>query len=226
MAWEKDRFPAVDGSNPLDLTLANRQPGDVSPRERDKYLLLETLACARESLYLSYVAHDAQTGDKKAPATVIHELMRYLHRGRAGDPSEYWVQNQPLRRFDDAYFTSPPVARSAASVLANFSSSARQEWQARALRKSLRNHCNGMPQLTPDSLRNLDNSIVTWLGLCPIVGGRDESSRRLAVSFRDLLAFLKCPLQGWAKLMLRLRQDNDEERRCSGRRAVCHGAAR
>ncbi len=40
------RFPAVDGPNPLDLTLVNRQPGDVSPRERDKYLFLETLVCA------------------------------------------------------------------------------------------------------------------------------------------------------------------------------------
>jgi exodeoxyribonuclease V gamma subunit len=205
------QFPAVDGSNPLDLTLASRQPGDVSPRERDKYLLLETLTCARERLYLSYVARDAQTGDKKAPATVIHELMRYLHRGRGGDPSEYWVQNQPLRRFDDAYFTSQPVARSGASVLANFSSSARQEWQAHALRASLRNHCNGMPRLTPDLLRGLDQSLATWLGLCPIGGGRGEPSQRLAISFRDLLAFLKCPLQGWAKLMLRLRQDNDEE---------------
>jgi exodeoxyribonuclease V gamma subunit len=205
------QFPAVDGSNPLDLTLLNRQPGDVSRRERDKYLLLETLVCARERLYLSYVARDAQTGDKKAPATVIHELMRYLHQGRAGDPLDYWVQNQPLRRFDDAYFSTPPVARSKASALANFSSSARQEWQARELRESLRNHCNGMPRLSPDSLRGLDHSLVTWLGLCPIVGGRDDPSQRLAVSFRDLLAFLKCPLQGWAKLMLRLRQDNDDE---------------
>ena len=44
------RFPAVDGPNPLDLTLADRQAGDVSPRERDKYLFLETLVCARTSV--------------------------------------------------------------------------------------------------------------------------------------------------------------------------------
>ena len=52
------RFPAADGPDPLDLTLASRQVGDVSPRERDKYLFLETLACARDRLYLSYVARD------------------------------------------------------------------------------------------------------------------------------------------------------------------------
>ena len=61
------QFPAVDGPNPLDLTLAHRQAGDVSPRERDKYLFLETIVCARERLYLSYVGRDALTGDDLAP---------------------------------------------------------------------------------------------------------------------------------------------------------------
>ena len=70
------RFPAADGPNPLDLTLVPRQVGDVSPRERDKYLFLETLVCARERLYLSYVARDAQTGDELAPSPVVHELIR------------------------------------------------------------------------------------------------------------------------------------------------------
>ena len=50
------RFPAVDGTNPLDLTHAGREVGDVSPRDRDRYLFLETITCARERLYLSYVA--------------------------------------------------------------------------------------------------------------------------------------------------------------------------
>jgi exodeoxyribonuclease V gamma subunit len=204
------RFPAVDGPNPLDLTLSGRQPGDVSPRDRDKYLFLETLACARERLYLSYIARDAQTGDELAPATVVHELMRHLHQGRAGDALEFWAQKQPLRRFDEAYFTGSPVARPGKSVLTNFSLPARQESQARALRNSLRDHCNGMPRLSLDSLRRLDHSVVEWLGLCPIVGARAEQLQHVAISFRDLLAFLKCPLQGWARLMLRLRQDDEE----------------
>ena len=205
------RFPAVDGPNPLDLTLADRKPGDVSPRERDKYLFLETLVCARECLYLSYVARDAQTGDELAPATVVHELMRHLHRGRTGDPLDFWVQKQPLRRFDDSYFTARTSIRTGDSVLANFSPVARQESQARALRESLRDHCNWMPRLTVDSLRHLDDFVVNWLGLCPIVGARAQVSRSVAISLRDLLAFLKCPLQGWAQLMLRLRQDDEED---------------
>ncbi len=105
------RFPAADGPDPLDLTLASRQAGDVSPRERDKYLFLETLVCARERLYLSYVARDAQTGDELDPATVVHELMSHLHQGRIGDALDVWVEKQPLRRFDESYFMHKSGAR-------------------------------------------------------------------------------------------------------------------
>ncbi len=137
--------------------------------------------------------------------------MRHLHRGRKGDPLNVWVQKQPLRRFDDSYFTGQAGKEVGESVLANFSSAARQESQACALRKSLRDHCNRVPRLTPDSLRRLDNSVVEWLGLCPIVVGRAQASGFVAISIRDVLAFLKCPLQGWARLMLRLRQDDEED---------------
>ena len=72
------RFPAAGGPDPLDLTLANRSAGDVSPRERDKYLFLETLMCAHDQLYLSYVDRDAQTADPLEPSPVVNELMRHL----------------------------------------------------------------------------------------------------------------------------------------------------
>ena len=203
------RFPAVDGPNPLDLTLADRQAGDISPRERDKYLFLETLVCARERLYLSYVARDAQTGDELAPSTMVHELIAHLQRGRADDPGNAWIEKQPLRRFDESYFAGKASSTSGVIARANFSPAARHEWQARVLRSNLRDHCHGTPRLKPDHLRLLDRSVVDWLGLCPIEGPRAEPSHRLAISFRDLLGFLRCPLQGWARLMLRLRQDDD-----------------
>ena len=155
------RFPAVDGPNPLDLSLVSRQSGDVSPRERDKYLFLETLVCARERLYLSYVARDAQTGDELAPATVVHELISHLHRGRTGDALEAWVEKQPLRRFDDSYFTRKSVARPTEMARANFSPAAWQESQARLLRLSLRKHCN--ESAAPDAGRAASVWTSRWL---------------------------------------------------------------
>ena len=167
------RFPAVDGPNPLDLTLASRQAGDVSPRERDKYLFLETLVCARERLYLSYVARDAQTGDELAPSTVVHELMRHLHRGRTDDPLESGSRNSRC----GASTTRISQAKARRTVGRNrsapiFRSRPGKSRKRHALRKSLRDHCNGIPRLTPDTLRQLDHSVVDWLGLCPIDGAQ------------------------------------------------------
>jgi exodeoxyribonuclease V gamma subunit len=49
--------------------------------------------------------------------------------------------------------------------------------------------------------------------LCPIVPMVKQAipSARLAVSFRDLRYFLECPLQGWARVMLRLREDEEKD---------------
>ncbi len=206
------RFPAADGPDPLNLTLAHRQIGDVSARERDKYLFLETLVCARENLFLSYVARDAQTGDTLDPSPVVHELMRHLHRGRAGKPTATWVTHHPLRRFDEAYFPKEK-ARGGHLESANFSIAAQNESRARRLRDSLREHCGISPRLTPEALRRLDKKVVDWLGLCPIdaVGAQIEPTRKVAISLSDLLAFLKCPLQGWARVMLRLHEDDEDE---------------
>ena len=78
------------------------------------------------------------------------------------------------------------------------------------LRDSLRNHVDEIPHLTPTILRQLNPSLVKWLGLCPIDGHQVhvEPSERVSISFRDLLAFLKCPLQGWARRMLELHEDD------------------
>ena len=204
------RFPAGMGPDPLDLTLIHRTAGDVSPRERDKYLFLETLVCAHDRLYLSYVDRDAQTGDPLEPSVVVDELLRHLGSGRAGSPPEIWIRKQPLRRFAPVYFSDeakPKVSHP------NFSLAAKAEWRARQLRESLRSQGKEIPQQNWDALRRLNPSVVEFLNLCPIepVVQRVVPPGRLAVSIRDLRYFLECPLQGWARLMLRLREDEEED---------------
>ena len=75
-------FPALDGPIRSTWRWHGSRRGDVSPRERDQYLFLETLASTRERLYLSYVARDAPTGEAMEPSPVVLELIRHLNRGR------------------------------------------------------------------------------------------------------------------------------------------------
>ncbi|MCG8422711.1 MAG: exodeoxyribonuclease V subunit gamma [Proteobacteria bacterium] len=99
------RFPASERENPLDLRVLKRRRGDVTPRERDRYLFLETLLSAREGLYLSYVARDEQTGEALQPSSVVLELSHILKRGYAsGEAAEHIAVNHPLRRYDPRYF--------------------------------------------------------------------------------------------------------------------------
>ena len=139
--------------------------------------------------------------------------MRHLHQGRLGEPADTWVTHHPLRRFDDAYFPVEQARGRYVAKLPNFSVAAWKESQTRLLRNSLLDHCGVLPRLTPEALRGLANKVVNWLGLCPItaVGAQIEPAPKVAISLSDLLAFLKCPLQGWARVMLRLHEEDEED---------------
>jgi len=200
------RFPAADRLNHLDLRLARPRVGDVTQREGDQYMFLEALLCARENLFLSYVARDQLTGDPLRPSTVLAELERMLVRGYGATNLERKV---PLRRFEEpAAFASPQAMREARTV---------------ALREDLRRHLpagSAIPDL--DELLGAvrperRETLVTHLGLDARRGagdgaiaapGRDDG-RALSISLRQLRAFLECPAQGSAKIQLGLRQDEE-----------------
>jgi exodeoxyribonuclease V gamma subunit len=207
------RFPAADGPDPLDLTLAHRHVGDVSPRERDKYLFLETLICARDRLCLSYVARDAQTGDELEPSPLIHELLGHLRRDHPGIPLPIQVEKQPLHRFDEIYFNDDSTGQPAKPVPPNFSLSARKEWSVREIRRLSGDGAGGVSRPSAEAMRKLDPKLVDLLRLCPFenAGTAPAAPQRMIITLHDLLGFLKCPLQGWARRILRLREDDEDD---------------
>jgi exodeoxyribonuclease V gamma subunit len=205
-------FPTAASNDPLDLTQARPQKGDVPARDRDRYLFLETLACAREKLYMSFISRDAQTGDKLEPSPLIHDLIRHLVRNSPGTTPEDWIETQPLHRFDRRYFAEDLPTRRSTELLVNVGQSAWRESNARLLRESLGAHLGQPPRLSTRMLYELPEGVRESLGLCQIETGRKSNSARpLEISFRDIRQFLHCPLQGWARLMLRLSEEDDED---------------
>ena len=91
-------FPSAEGWSALDLRTAARQAGDVTPREQDEYMFLETLLAARERLYLSYVNRDAATGERKDPSSALIALRDVLRRRRAARALEPAAAAPPGRR--------------------------------------------------------------------------------------------------------------------------------
>lgn len=199
-------FPSAEGPDPLDLVArAQRKAGDISPRERDRYLFLETLTSTQDRLYLSYVARDAQTGEALEPSSVIHELLRHLERQCQGQAdADAWIRKEPLRRFEGlARFTAPVP-----------SIAAQREARARRLRASFRTHSGPAATMTSEALWRLEGPYRDWLGLCPPYQPQSKTveppTRLIEVSLREIRQFLECPLQSWARLRLRIRENANE----------------
>ncbi len=214
-------FPAGERRSELDLRLARRQLGDVTTREQDLYMFLETLLSARDRLVLSYVARDELTGAPRAPSPVIQELLEILGVGYLR-PEELarlaGAADRPaLRRYDDLprLDVLPLAAR---------------ERRAKALGRSLRQALppgSAMPDL-PALQRALPEGALSPLEALlgvhrppPRAAGAGARSRggrlgpgdaRLAVPLSALRQFLEDPLQGSARFRLRLREvEGDDE---------------
>ncbi len=207
------KFPAADPGDPLDLRQTRRRAGDVSPRERDKAMFLETLLCARDNLFLSYVARDALTGDEIAPSSVIREMRHFLEHGYLGAGGF-----EKLRR-------SPPLRRDEESTRAldHLAPSALAEKQARALGGHLRGHLGRQPMpdlaalrenLSPEIRGLLTSRLALALPDAPAAAepcGEAPPIERVSLSISSLRRFLECSLQGSASALLHLREDGEEE---------------
>ena len=124
-------FPAGERRSELDLRAARRQLGDVTPREQDLYMFLETLLSARDRLVLSYVARDELTGAPLAPVVGGPGAAARSWDRATWSPTELATlsgagsSRPPLRRYDDL---APPGGPAAGA----------REQRAKALGRSLR----------------------------------------------------------------------------------------
>jgi exodeoxyribonuclease V gamma subunit len=196
-------FPAPDAVRALDLRAGAHRPGDVTPREQDEHMFLETLLAAGDRLTLSYVARDPVTGEEKSPSSVVRALLDLLEPERATDaPSEIVRARAPLARHEDpaACAVIPAAAR---------------ERRAAALGASLRLANGGARQLPPlGELRGALGAGVwprvaaelDWIGPPqPAAGPR----ARRGLTLTDLRRFLECPLQASARVLLPVADEGD-----------------
>jgi exodeoxyribonuclease V gamma subunit len=229
-------FPASERESPLDLRVARRRGGDVSPRERDRYLFLETLLSARDRIYLSYVSRDDQTGETLQPSPVVLELAHILRRGYAHEDGAGGIAvDHPLRRYDPRYFPALFASASASGAdldgldgearaeapLVSVAPAAHRQAHVLALRRDLerllREHGHDMP--TMDELRQALASPrlaavrahLGWAELTPSATQAESEEDTISISLAMVRRFLESPLQAWAAAVLRLRESEMED---------------
>lgn len=101
-------YPRVQ--TPLGFDLMAQQPrrGDRSRREDDRYLFMESLLSARETLYISYVGRSQRDNSVMLPSVVVSELLDYIEQGYSPDGDgklrEQLLTEHPLQPFSRRNF--------------------------------------------------------------------------------------------------------------------------
>ncbi len=227
-------FPASGRRDALDLRAARRRSGDVDPSERDRYMFLETLLCAREKLYISYVRRDEQTGDPLQPSAVIQELLHILKHGYLGEVGINDLRIEPqLRRYNEKDALSDSFIDEA-RIEARVQEIA-LDWQKMtypshpdSFQQEIKSNSNpgnilgDIREAVPPETWNKLSKILALPGEPPLAASVKAAGMLnsgtmvtpeedvITLSLSALRRFLECPMQGWAAVMLGLAESEDD----------------
>jgi exodeoxyribonuclease V gamma subunit len=91
----------------FDLMAKHPRKGDRSRRDDDRYLFLEALLSARETLYISYIGQNIQDNHPVPPSVLVSELLDYVEQGfEVHDRSirDHLITHHRLQAFSPEYF--------------------------------------------------------------------------------------------------------------------------
>lgn len=94
-------YPRSVIPNSLDLMRFKHRLGDRSRRNEDRYLFLEAILSARESLWLSYKSKNQNNDEAMTPSVVLAELLDYL--SQSNEPVNI-IKQHPLQPFNPLYY--------------------------------------------------------------------------------------------------------------------------
>ena len=108
-------FPRREQPAEFDRMREQWRPGDPRKGAEDRYLFLETLLCARQVLYLSYVGRDMRNNSERQPSVLLRELLDYIDQQyvTAGDdagnrPGARLTHVHPLQPFSPRNYRGEP----------------------------------------------------------------------------------------------------------------------
>jgi len=101
-------FPRNSGNGGIDPMARHRRLGDRDTRSDDRYLFLETVMAARDTLHLSYLGESVRDGKPRNPAAPLAELLAFLDERADAAPRPWWIRH-PLQPFDSRYFDGSDV---------------------------------------------------------------------------------------------------------------------
>ena len=111
MGMQDNAFPRREHSAEFDLMRQEWRPGDPLKGDEDRYLMLETLLCARHYLYFSYCGRSLKDNSECQPSVLLRELLDYIDTCFDAADDEPTVSQQisrvhPMQAFSSRNFQS------------------------------------------------------------------------------------------------------------------------
>ncbi len=190
LGMNDNAFPRRDAAPSFDAMATQSRAGDPRKADEDRYLLLETLLCAREALYLSYTGRSLTDNAECQPSVLLRELLDCIdahYRPQEGEPkpmSACITRLQPMQPFSWRHFQTAEAQHVTAS---------HDDWwcrMAQALQAGPAE--SSAPPAWPDTV------------LEPL----PEPATRVELS--QLLRFLEHPVKGFFNTRLRVYLQEDE----------------
>ena len=106
-------FPRREQSQSFDAMAAQWRPGDPRKGDEDRYLLLETLLCARQRLYCSYTGRSLRDNSEQQPSVLLREFLDFLDvhylpeqhdQHKTMTTSELLTREYPMQPFSRRHF--------------------------------------------------------------------------------------------------------------------------
>ncbi len=198
-----------------------RNIGDVSSAERDKYMFLEALISTRSYLYLSYVSRNIYSDDLLEPSSILQTLLSVIESQYLPPGEKFIPQSCPLKGYSLLHFPELDLtADSAEDGLTNYDPQAFQQARVLQLRKMLENHLSNQLQkslalprewlLHQSRQWQITNNSPT-LHLEVLSKTETEEPETISLYFSQIRAFLECPLQATAKRKLGIVEEEEED---------------
>ncbi|MBC7172363.1 MAG: exodeoxyribonuclease V subunit gamma, partial [Polyangiaceae bacterium] len=103
LGMDDGAFPRATTAPGFDLAAREPRVGDRDPRDEDRHLLLEALLSARKHLRIFYTGREPRSGEVRAPAVPIAELLAFIESTYAfageGPLRRHLVVEHPLQPF-------------------------------------------------------------------------------------------------------------------------------
>lgn len=106
LGMQDGNFPRVRTPDDFDLMSLYPRPGDRSRREDDRYLFLEALLSARDSLYISWIGRDIKDNSEQPPSVLVAQLIDHINLayGAGENLGTQLITEHPLQAFSKKYY--------------------------------------------------------------------------------------------------------------------------